>query len=551
MQPSDDQVTPQDSLLGSVLDGRYRIEKMIGRGGMGTVYAATQLNLERAVAVKMLRKEYSKNKQFCARFMREAMALSRVSHPAVLHAYDHGLTEDGRLYLVTELLKGQPLHRWIAAQPGARVGTSEAIRILRQLAGALEAVHGFLVHRDLKPQNIIVEHLPEGVAVKLLDFGVIRPSRGSDLTQGGMIGTPLYMSPEQIQQDEALDARADLYSLGVMGFELIAGRVPFSGEARVEVLEAHLVEPLPDLAALAGDDVPTALIALVCELLEKSAEDRPQTAAEVRLRLEQIERDREESLTPILPAPILTTPPKASRSQPPSKSGPAPEEAPFWMRRGPLMTAGLLLILGTIATVATLRHSRPPPEGVIERIDGPFPFEDPTHEPAAATRLNQPAEKPTASAAAGTERKVADTKPPSRPAGSKDAGRPAAKRPSRPSSAKNPPQSRRHARRVAPRPRPAPKPAAPPSPALQTPPVKAPAPKPPETAQVRFRGVGTDGSIISVELLHQGRVVSGLTGLRLPVGRRHLTIRRVGGETTRTVEVDVRPGGGLLTVMAP
>ncbi|MEL6190343.1 MAG: serine/threonine-protein kinase, partial [Myxococcota bacterium] len=154
--PSD----PQDPMVGRVIDGRYLLERKLGQGGMGKVYLARQVRMNRPVAVKVVHAEHSSDPDLRARFLREAVALAQVSHPNVLLAHDNGVTEDGLLYLVTELLEGHPLDRLVAASPHRRLPLAPTLSILRQLALALEAVHPHLIHRDLKPHNVMVRSEP-------------------------------------------------------------------------------------------------------------------------------------------------------------------------------------------------------------------------------------------------------------------------------------------------------------------------------------------------------------------------------------------------------
>ena len=226
----DESTQPSNDLTGRTL-GDYRVVSRIGRGGMGVVYEATQISMERLVAVKVLTPDLSQDQQVKDRFVREARVLAKLRHDHVLQAYDHGIAPDGRLYLVTELLSGQALNHLLASRPGRRLPIPVGVRLLGQIAQALEAVHAKgIVHRDLKPHNVFVEPDEAGSKAKLLDFGIARPFSGSGLTVAGMIGTPAYMSPEQIQQDPKVDGRSDLYSLGVRAFEIFAGHTPCAGE---------------------------------------------------------------------------------------------------------------------------------------------------------------------------------------------------------------------------------------------------------------------------------------------------------------------------------
>lgn len=295
-----------DPLIGAVLDGRYRVLRSLGQGGMGQVYEALQLKLDRLVAVKVLHADLSRQPELQVRFEREARALARISHENVLHAYDHGVAQDGRLYFVTELVDGYPLDTFIGAadqapppETGPRRGLSlaERLSVLRQVASALGAVHGRLVHRDVKPSNVMVTLPADGpLRAKLLDFGLVKPVEGSNLTSKIVMGTPAYMSPEQISQAPDLDARSDLYSFGAMAFEVLTGRTPFDSGKVMDVLTGHMAEPPPQIDQVRPDiDFPSELVTLVDQLLEKRPEARPQSAEEVKDILTRIEIQLNES----------------------------------------------------------------------------------------------------------------------------------------------------------------------------------------------------------------------------------------------------------------
>ncbi|HWA71394.1 MAG TPA: serine/threonine-protein kinase [Polyangiaceae bacterium] len=277
-----------DELIGSVLAGRYRIESLLGAGGMGAVYRAQHVHMRKAIAVKVLHREMTQMPEVVARFEREAVAAARITHPNVAAATDFGRLEDGSFYLALEFIEGQSLAS--AIKSGGALDESRALRLARQIADALAAAHAAgVVHRDLKPDNVmLVERNGSPDFVKVLDFGIakvkLEASSDQPLTQMGMVfGTPEYMSPEQAQGLD-VDARADLYALGVILYEMLAGHSPFKHEDLVAVLTRQITMDPPPLPA----SVSKAAADLTFKLLRKSPAERPQTGDEVRNRIDAI-----------------------------------------------------------------------------------------------------------------------------------------------------------------------------------------------------------------------------------------------------------------------
>jgi hypothetical protein len=268
--------------------GQYVLEKKIGEGGMGQVYRARHGMMRRPSAIKLLRAEQASEAQL-RRFEREVQLTARLSHPNTITIFDYGRTSDGVFYYAMELLEGATLQRLVEVggrQPAARVA-----RILSMACAALSEAHGIgLIHRDIKPANIML-CLQGGEldVVKLLDFGLVKElSVDADAQLTGvstLLGTPQYMAPESILEPGAADARSDIYALGAVAYYLLAGADVFDGNSVLQLCIQHIHQAPASLVAR-GVDVPAALEALVLECLDKNPERRPQTAAELRRRVE-------------------------------------------------------------------------------------------------------------------------------------------------------------------------------------------------------------------------------------------------------------------------
>lgn len=261
----DGRVNGPETLIGKILQGRYRVDSELGEGGMGSVYRAEHVALGRSVAVKVLRDELAGSEEFRLRFEREATVLSGLSHPNIVSVLDYGF-EEGLPFLVMEFLEGRDLDDVLT---GGRLSASRAESIAKQLLLAVGHAHTHgLVHRDLKPQNVVVRELADGNEhVSVLDFGLARQVEGgAKVTKTGLLmGTPAYMSPEQATGGKT-DARSDVYSLGVMFYELFGGQHPFAEEDSHALLRAHLIKEPPPLAALS---VGPQIAALVAKALSK------------------------------------------------------------------------------------------------------------------------------------------------------------------------------------------------------------------------------------------------------------------------------------------
>jgi serine/threonine protein kinase len=272
-----------EELIGHVIDGRYRLDATLGRGGMGLVFRATHLGLRRQVAVKILHPSLMNASDVKSRFEREALAVGRVDHPNCVSTYDVGRLADGSLYLAMELLEGKSLADILEEE--GQLAPGRALHILAHILRGLGSIHAAgLVHRDIKPENIFLIRQGDDLDfAKILDFGIAKPIHGelSDdnvrLTQAGMaFGTPIYMAPEQAL-GAPMDGRADLYAAAVIGYEMLCGQPPFYSEDKLEVMSMHTAKPVPPMRnrlIKRGKPVPSSLEKLVLRGLTKKADDR-------------------------------------------------------------------------------------------------------------------------------------------------------------------------------------------------------------------------------------------------------------------------------------
>ncbi len=263
--------------------GSYRIIRLLGTGGMGSVYEAVHDAIQRRVALKVLHPQYARSPELVKRFLNEARAANLVPHPAMVQVSECGLSEDGTVFLVMEYLLGENLAQRLRRR-GGKLHENVSISIAWQLATALAAAHErAIVHRDLKPGNVMLvkdEAMPAGERVKLLDFGIAKLGQqlaaadGVHTKTGVVMGTPLYMAPEQCMGAAQVDGKADVYSLGVMVFEMLTGETPFSAAADLALLNMHLSTPPPSLQKRAPR-VSKSVTKLVQQMLSKSPGDRP------------------------------------------------------------------------------------------------------------------------------------------------------------------------------------------------------------------------------------------------------------------------------------
>jgi len=296
-------VAVSDTLIGTLFDGRYQVVRKLGAGGMANVYLAEDQELGRRVAIKILNDRHANDEQFVERFRREAKNAAALSHPNIVSIYDRGEAE-GSYYIAMEYLDGRSLKELIVSRGPAPVGV--AVEYARQILSALRFAHRHgIVHRDIKPHNVLVDS--EG-RVKVTDFGIARAGASQMTEAGSIVGTAQYLSPEQARGGN-VDQRSDLYSLGIVLYELLTGTVPFTGDTPVEIAMKHLSQ-VPEPPSSRRPDLPHELDLLVMRALAKDPEDRYQSAEEMDADLERVGRGAkvsrltEESATQIMQAPV-------------------------------------------------------------------------------------------------------------------------------------------------------------------------------------------------------------------------------------------------------
>ena len=330
-----------DSLIDTLFDGRYRIQRKLGAGGMADVYLAEDQELGRRVAIKILNGRHANDDQFIERFRREAKNAAALNHPSIVSIYDRGEAED-TYYIAMEFLDGRTLKELIVSRGAAPINV--AIEYGRQILSALRFAHRHgIVHRDIKPHNVLVD--AEG-RVKVTDFGIARAGTSQMTETGSIVGTAQYLSPEQARGGE-VDPRSDLYSLGVVLYELLTGKTPFDGETPVEIAMKHLSNA-PKPPSKLRSEIPPELDKVVLRALAKNPDERYQSADEMEADLERVARGAPVSAataaTQILPAapPVATDPTSATMIAPPpttrARDVPPPpviEEEEYAERGGP------------------------------------------------------------------------------------------------------------------------------------------------------------------------------------------------------------------------
>ncbi len=309
MPPSGSSPVPGSpaELIGRMV-GKYRIVEFLGEGGMAQVFVGEDTALARRVAIKVILREHCRNQHLVDRFMNEARALGRISHPGVVDVIDVARLDDGRVCLIMEYLDGQDLFAF--QRQHGRLSFSQALPIMLQLADTLGAAHDQkIVHRDLKPENIfVIRDVTTGLRTKVLDFGIAKLVEGAGSVATAtktQMGTAAYMPPEQFQSSRSVDHRSDIYALGCVFFEMLGGRPPFVARTLIEHMRMHAYEPPPRLSAVVPE-VPPGLDELLLRMLAKDREQRFGSMAEVRAALEAVRDGRP------LPAPTASAAAPAS-----------------------------------------------------------------------------------------------------------------------------------------------------------------------------------------------------------------------------------------------
>lgn len=276
-----------DHLIGTEIDGKYRIEKCIGRGGMGAVYVAVHTKVNKKVAIKViLQSLIEANPEVLTRFEREALASARINHPHAVPVIDFGQTSDGLTYLVMEYVQGVPLKHILEKEKC--LSPSRTVNLALQICSGISAAHNAgVIHRDLKPDNVMVEVIDNREFARVLDFGIakLKDSQQTNITDtGALLGTPNYMSPEQCTGGQ-VDQRSDIYSLGIMLYQMLSGELPFQAQSISTVILLHVTKPPKPIREL-NPSIPEPLARVVMRMLEKDPARRQQTVAEVMEQLE-------------------------------------------------------------------------------------------------------------------------------------------------------------------------------------------------------------------------------------------------------------------------
>jgi beta-lactam-binding protein with PASTA domain/predicted Ser/Thr protein kinase len=342
-----------DTLINMLFDGRYRVVRKLGSGGMADVYLAEDEELGRRVAIKILNERHANDEQFVERFRREAKNAAGLSHPNIVSIYDRGEAE-GTYYIAMEYLDGRSLKELVTARGPLPIG--DAIAFTREVLGALRFAHRKgVVHRDIKPHNVMAD--ADG-RLKVTDFGIARAGASQMTEAGSIIGTAQYLSPEQAR-GAAVDQRSDLYSVGIVLYELLTGIVPFNGETPVEIAMRHLSDT-PQPPSIKRPEIPPDLDMIVLRALAKNPDDRFQTAAEMDAELERVAQgagvttETADAATAVLSgtavatAPTAITPPRRPPAAPRPSSRyaePPPKQRPIW----PWLLALLFVVLAAVA----------------------------------------------------------------------------------------------------------------------------------------------------------------------------------------------------------
>jgi serine/threonine-protein kinase len=399
---------------GDVLADKYRVERVLGSGGMGVVVAARHLRLEERVAIKFLHPDALTNAEAVARFEREARAAAKIKSEHVARVSDVGTLDNGCPYMIMEYLEGEDLAQWL--QQRGPLAIDQAVEFILQTCEAMAEAHGLgIVHRDLKPANLFCIRRPDDLlSIKVLDFGISKVSVGAglDMTRAdAVMGSPLYMSPEQMLSARSVDARTDIWSMGVILYELISGRGPFRGENLPEVCMSIASHPTPSLRAT-RPDMPANLDAVIAKCLQKDRKRRYSNVAELAVALAPFAPKRARAsvdrISRVIRSAGLADSVASPPSSDPSAEPPSPATIASWGQtaaRGRRHRAGLLgvtaaLGLGVGAVAATWVLQKSAPEAMPAVLD-------------AATQPWVPAAAGLPSASAPTPEALASGAPPS------------------------------------------------------------------------------------------------------------------------------------------
>jgi serine/threonine-protein kinase len=417
-----------DSLLGVVLAGRYEVLRRIGEGGMGAVYEAKHTLIGKRVAVKVLLEKFHAQSDLVARLLQEARLASSIGHENIVDVTDFGTTDDGRSFVVMEFLDGESLAE--LAMREAPLPIERSLRIARQVASALGAAHAKgIFHRDVKPENIYLVQRGDADFVKVVDFGISKAVKpGGDegpeayrLTHTGLLlGTPLYMSPEQARGSEDLDHRVDIWALGVLLYECLTGEVPFRANNYLQIISQVLThEPLPPSRLRPELGIPDAVEAVVMRAMEKDRTRRTQTMADLERDLERLlAGDQNVGLPPAVAGAAAT------------KARPAPRRWPLVLVATAALAGGVALAISRPGSSAVGPVAHAPLAGPGSQPSRVAPPEIPAaSEPAALApaphkahaRSERHAVKPTAPAPGGNLETTESVKRGVLPAGSKEA----------------------------------------------------------------------------------------------------------------------------------
>ena len=384
-------MTAPDPLLGTEV-GRYRIDALLGEGGMGRVYVAVQPAIGSRVAIKVLSDACARDPDLLERFFAEARAVNVIAHEHIINVFDFARLPDGRPFIVMELVDGETLGAIIRRE---RAPLGGVISVVREVLSALGAAHALgIVHRDLKPENVLVT--AEGHA-KVLDFGIAKlaPGPGSRRTKtGALLGTPAYMAPEQFSGAGEVDLRADIYAAGVMLYEAVTGKLPFEAAQLFDLMRAHVEQPPPSARA-SRPDVPELLDAAIATALAKSPADRFQSAAAMQQALDNASHslapDQWRSLSRRRSGPMPIRP--SGPNQTPGALAPtaaSPTPAPTAPNRHRWLFGALgAAALATLAILAVVRSSRAPSQATPPPHSAP-PAPSPPSAPSAPSPLSSP-----------------------------------------------------------------------------------------------------------------------------------------------------------------